>query len=240
MSAVYQTLNDVFTDVRYNSGKDSTLLSNTDLTRIANKYYYLLLRELIDINEDFYAEISSTDLVSSQREYPLPTDSTSSGYGGGLIKLQRVEVTYDNTNWYIGTPISPQTIPGPITLDTDLNQIYDKSAPVYWYKDRSLFLAPVPGTGDYTTAGNANLRIFWIKRKNELVATTDVPDIPKDFLAILTEGMLIDVFRQYGRIADMQLAMKNWQEGLVAARRLEANPEQDESLRFTATKKIYR
>ena len=138
MASTFQTLTDVYSDVRFNAGKDSNTLEDADLLRIANKYYFPMFRELVDLNEELYAEISSADLVASQREYILPTDSSSTPFGGGLIKLQRVEISYDGSNWYVASPISLQEIATPTILDVDLNNIYAKSSPVYWFKDRSV------------------------------------------------------------------------------------------------------
>ena len=183
MASSYQTLTDVYSDVRYNSGKDSNTLVNSDLLRLANKYYRLMVRHLIDLNEDLYAEISNTALVANQREYPLPTDSITT-YGSGLIKLQRVEIAYDGSNWRVADPISQQEIVDPTVLNADLNNTFDKSDPVYWFKDRSIWIAPVPSSSDSVAANNTNLYIFWIKRPNEMTAGTDIPDLPTDFLSV--------------------------------------------------------
>src|SRR3990167_8248844 len=125
MASSYQTLADVYSDVRYNAGKDSNTLVDADLLRLANKYFNLMFRELVGLNEDLYAEIASTALVADQREYSLPADSAST-FGSGLIKLQRVEVTYDGTNWYVANPLSLQEIAGPTILDADLNEQFEK------------------------------------------------------------------------------------------------------------------
>lgn len=243
MASTYQTLTDVYADVRYLTGKDSTLLQNADLLRIANKYYLLLCRELIDLNEDLYAEISYTALVNGQREYPLPVDNTdgtgSNPYGGGLVKLQRVEITYDGSNWRVASPIGFQEIPGPTVTDADVNRLYDKDVPRYVFKDRSVFILPVPGSGDSVASGNSNLRIFWVKRKAEMTAATAIPDLPKDFLSLLTEGMLIDVFRKYGRINDADRSKSNWEKGIEKMRSLEQSPDTEQQIRFMRARENY-
>lgn len=239
MAATYQTLDNVFSDVRFNASKDSTTLSDAELLRLANKYYALLMRELIDLNEDLYAQISSTALVAGQREYPLPTDSTTT-YGGGLVKLQRVEISYDGSSWRVADPISLQEISGPTILDADLNSEFDKGNPRYWFKDRSVWIAPVPGSDDSVAAQNTNLRIYWIQRVNELTATTDIPDLPKDFLSVLTEGILTDVFRMLGRTTDMSVAQRNFLVGIEKMRQLEAAPDSEQPFMFMHAKKNYK
>lgn len=234
----YQTLQGCYTDVRGLAGKDSTTLPDSTLLPIANKWYMQIVRELVSLNEDLYAEISSTALVANQREYPLPTDSTTD-FGGGLIKLQRVEIAYDGINWRVGSPTSSQEVPGPITLDSDLNAQFDQGAPRYWFKDRSLWIAPVPSTSDSVAVNNSNLRIFWIKRPNEMTASTDIPDISKDFLNLLTEGMLYDVYRRYGRTSDARDALQNYTIGVAKMKEQEQNIDQEQVYKFSLLKKRY-
>lgn len=237
--AAYQTLAEVNSDVRYNAGKDSNTLLDADLLRLANKYFFLMFRELVDLNEDIYTEISSADLSADQREYILPTDSASTPFGGGLVKLQRVEVSYDGTNWYAANPISLHQIPTPTILDKDINDVFSKSNPKYYFKDRSVWLAPIPDSNDDVAASNANLRIFWVERPGEMTATTDIPDIPKDFLSVLSEGMLIDVFRKYGKNTEMRIAESRWEKGLAKMRQLEQNIDVEHPYIFMSSKKNY-
>ena len=197
-----------------------------------------MVRELISLREDLYAELSSADLVADQREYILPVDSAST-FGGGLIKLQRVEITYDGSNWYVADPISLQQIPTPTILDVDLNNEFDQRNPKYWFKDRSVWIAPVPLSSDSVAASNAGLRIFWIKRPNEMTAVGDIPDIPTDFLSVLVEGILIDVFRKYGRMSEMREARANWTLGIQRMRVLETHPDQEQPLILMAGRKNY-
>lgn len=239
MAAAYQTLQHVFDDVRFQVTKDSTTLSDSDLLRVANKYYFLLFREIVSLNEDLYAEIAYSDLVADQREYPLPTDDTSSTYGGGAIKIQRVEITYDGTNWFVADPISWQQIPSATVTDADVNEQFDKTDPKYAFKDRSLFIAPVPSSSDDVSASNANLYIFYIKRPNELASTASVPNLPKDFLGLLAEGMLIDVFRRFNRTTDSQYAQRAWENGVEKMKSLEAQPDSEEQLNLRAAIKNY-
>lgn len=240
MASIFQTIDDVFSLVRDIVVKDDNTLTDTTLLRIANRRYLEMVRNIVSLNEDIYAEISSADLVADQREYVLSTDDTSSTYGGGLIKLQRVEVSYDGTNWYVATPISLQEFRGPTITDADLNNQATQTTPRYWFKDRSVWLAPVPSSSDDVAASNANLYIYWIKRPDEVGPTlTNVPDIPKDFLGVLGEGILIDVFRMFDRTADSRDAKKNWDEGLSMLRNLEQSPDVGQPFIFKAYPKKY-
>ena len=241
MAANYQTLDNVFSDVRTLSGKDSVTLTDAELLLLANKYYLQVVRERVSLNEDLYAEISSADLKADQREYILPQDNTDNdpGYGGGLIKLQRVEITYDATNWYPASPISLQELTGPTITDADLNEQATQTAPRYWFKDRSVWIAPVPASSDSVAADNAGLRIYWIKRPYEMTTTADIPDIPKDFLGVLAEGILYDVYRRSSRTADARDARENWILGLAKMKEYEQAPDPEQPFIMKPHKKYY-
>lgn len=240
MASTYQTLGNVYTIVRSLANKDSNTLTDATLLAFANKYYYLLVRELVGLGEELYAEIASTALVADQREYSLPTDDTSSTFGGGAIKIQRVEVAYDGSNWHVATHIPFTEIRTPTILDADIDSEYSKDFPKYYVKDRSLFLVPTPDSDDSVAGGNTNLRIFWIKRPNELTSSSSIPDLPKDWLAVLQEGMLYDVFRKFGRTADARDALTNWNLGVARMRELEQGIDEEEKYNLRAYPKNYR
>ena len=227
MSSSFQTLADIYADVRYIAGKDSNTLIDADLLRISNKYYLTIVRELVGLNQDLYGEISTTDLVADQKEYPLPVDATdaysnNAPYSGGAIKVLRAEVSYDHTNWYQAKPIDLDNQNFALSSSTSVvNGNFDKSFPKYALWDRSLWLFPIPTSSDYVSTSNAGLRIFWVKRPAEMTATTDIPDLPKDFLSILSEGMLCDVYRKYGKIAESDRSRLNFNNMLQDMKRLE-------------------
>lgn len=240
MASVFQTLGNIYTIVRSLANKDSNTLSDATLLAFANKYYYLLVRELVGLNEDLYAEIASTDLVANQREYSLSTDDTSTTFGGGAIKIQRVEVTYDGSNWYIAKHIPFNDILTPTILDADIKNEYSKTRPKYYFKDRSIFLIPTPESTDDVAASNANLYIFWTKRPNELTGTSSIPDLPKDWLAVLQEGILYDVFRKFGRTTDARDALNNWHLGIAKIRELEQGLDEEQKYNLKTYPKNYK
>jgi hypothetical protein len=245
MASIYQTLANVFSDIRYIAGKDSTTLPDSDLLRMSNKYFLWLLRENSDINENLYGQISFTDLVVDQREYPLPVDDETGGtshpYGGGALNIMRVEISYDaGTTWRVAKVISFLDIKGPMTLDADLNDQYTRTNPVYWFYDRSIFIAPVPGSTDTTTSGNAGLRIWYVQRSPEADVTTDILNLPKDFLGILAEGVLIDVFRKYGRMNDMRISESRFNKMIDDMKSFETGIDYEEAPRLGVSRKDYR
>ncbi len=239
MASTYQTLSNIYDDVRGLANKDSTTLLDATLLRLANKYYGRMSRELMSINEDIYAEISYADLVVNQQEYPLPTDDTDSPYGGGATKIQRVEVSFNGATWYIAKPISYDEVLGSSVLQADRNSQYSTSAPVYAVLNRSIFLFPTPDSDNDVAASNANLYIWWIKRPDEMTSSADIPDLPKDFLDVLTEGMLSDVYRTFGRVTEARDARNNFVIGVEKMKSLEQGLMQNQPIRLQASHKRY-
>ncbi len=239
MASSFQTLDNIYTIIRSISNKDTTTLTDATLLSFANKYYLQIVRELIALNEEFYAEISSADLVADQREYPLPIDDTTTPFGGGLIKIQRVEISYDNSNWYVAEHIPFSGITTPTILDADINNAYSRTSPKYYIKDRSVWLIPTPDSADDVTASNAGLRIFWVKRPGELTVKTDIPDLPKDWLSVLQEGMLYDVFRKFNRTADARDALVNWQIGISRMKELGQDYDTEQNYNLQIINKNY-
>ena len=242
MASSWQTLSNVYTVVRSLSNKDSTTLSDATLLAFANKYYYLIVRELVGLNEEFYANICVADLVANQTEYALPIDSTSTPYGGGFIKILRVEVSHDATNWYVAKPMDLTNQTNPIIFSSatgptvaTINQDYSSTTPKYAFLDKSIWLYPIP-----TAAVTSGLRTFFIERPDELTSGTSTPDLPKDWLGILQEGMLYDVFRKFGRTSDARDALGNWNVGLAKMKESEQVVNQEQRFNMKSVYKSYK
>lgn len=239
MASTWQTLGNVFTVVRSIANKDSTTLPDATLLPLANKYYFLIIRELIGLNEDFYAEISNTDLVAGQSEYPLPVDDTASPYGGGAVKIHKVDTAFVASDWKVAGNIPFNDVRIPLSLTADISNNYSINYPGYYFKDRSVFLLPTPSSSDNTTAGNAGLYIYWTKRPGEVTSGSSIPDLPKDWLSVLQEGILYEVFRKYNKTTDARDALANFQIGVSRMRELEQSPDTGEGLNMKSYPKNY-
>jgi hypothetical protein len=248
MSSTWQTLSDVFTVIRTIANKDSTTLSDAVLLPLANKYYFQMFRELADLNAELYAEISYTDLIAGQREYILPVDSVNfgnvvvTGYGGGCVQIQRVEVNYSGNKWKVASSTSVKDTYSSLVTNPDPSRAdYSREYPKYFFRDRSIWLLPTPQASDNTLAGNNALYTFWIKRPDELINSTPpaIPELPKDWLAVLQEGILYDVFRKFNRTVDARDALMNWRTGVERMRMIEQNEDEGRKLIMKVYKKTY-
>jgi hypothetical protein len=131
---------------------------------------------------DFSAESATTSLVANQQEYLLPLD---------ILKIKRVELTFDGTTWYDATPMDINET-GEATDTTTIAQYYLPNNPKYDLMDNSLFLYPIP-----TVNVTAGLKVWYEKLPAVLVNTTDTPNIARPFHKGLCYGAAKDYFEKY-------------------------------------------
>ena len=205
----FVTLSDVYDDARFKVNKTSTDVSDANLLRISNKILREIYSSLIGLGEDFYTEIATFDLVANQREYTLPADSSSTPWGGGAIKVLRVEAKLDGTNWTLVQPIkfTQQTSP---YNETDIIAQFSNSIPYYAVFDNSLFI--FSGT---ITAVTTGARIIYVKRNAELTASSATPDLPNEFLTVLSTGITKDLYERFGQLDRWQLANSQFERQLA-------------------------
>lgn len=223
----YKTLSDVYADVRFLTGTDSTSVEDSDLLRISNKYFRTIMRALVDLGQDMYGEISTFDLVANQQEYTSPIDSATTPFGGGLIKILRVEAAIDGTNWYVLDSVKVEEIEKATNSVANVNAQFNASSPSYSYFDRNMFLNPIP-TANVTAGG----RIFYVKRPAEMTVATDVPEIPADFLDILSLGIQADVYQSLGNDKGMTDSLNRFNSRIAEMRAQESNNDTQDPPRF--------
>ena len=98
------TIGQIKTRVDFYCGK-TTALSATDGLIALNNAVYEIETEILmaqgnwkyDDSNNADLPILTTNLVASQQDYTLPTE---------LIRIDRIEVSIDGTNWYRATPIN--------------------------------------------------------------------------------------------------------------------------------------
>lgn len=147
-------------------------------------------------NSDF--GIATTSLVANQQDYPLPT---------GIIKVKRLEISYDGTNWYKATPFDTGERSEPLD-STSLTADFSTSKPYYDIFQNSIFLYPTP-----TANSSAGLKIWYDRAftdftwtseaSNELLTGTKTPGFDSMFHDILALGAAHEF--KYHRLKDNSL-----------------------------------
>jgi hypothetical protein len=188
------TLNGLKQSIFYLAKITANTFSTGDLNRIINIYYKQAQAAIRGINEDFFMEIATTDLVANTggtypNEYPLPSD---------YEKIKQIQVAF--------TPASPAT---PLSTEFQvLNMIGQESIsdpsvaitiPTAVILDNSFLLYPDPSvTTGLTLPVTKGIKIFYIAKQADLVNDGDTPNIFSDYHDVIVWGSLIDIAVRLG------------------------------------------
>jgi len=164
-------------DARYLVFGDSTntVYGDTDLDRNINRWYNTVIAWILTANGDWQVngEIATTNLVSGQREYLLPTD---------ILKLNEVYIKPVSTGNYLK---SKQKDLANIATDNDT---YVPSYPQFDLLDNSIFIYTQDGVINTVTAG---LKVIYQKDLTELTGTS-APNLAEPFKRLLSIGAAFD------------------------------------------------
>lgn len=176
------TLTTLRTDARYlvSPQLTSTAYGDTDLDRNGNHWYRMAVGWILESmgwNWEYNLQFSTTDLVSGQREYVLPT---------ALMRLKRVEIKYAGSDQYVKA-----TIFDDLNTDQALGNATllgaTESQPLFRVGDRSLFIYPSP-----TANSTAGLRIESVEDLTDLTLGSDLPEMPAVLHRIFSVGAAHD------------------------------------------------
>lgn len=141
----------------------SAKYGDTDLDANLNMWYRILLGWVFESTGvwEFNGEMSTTNLVSGQEEYVLPSD---------FVILNRVEILYpDATDYVKANRIDDKQVDGGAFGNEEI-PFGSSGSPVYRTFDNSIFIYPTP-----TSAVSAGLRIEYLTDITALSASGDIP-----------------------------------------------------------------
>lgn len=149
--------------------RDLWYVSNTDkftdanLLKYANIAYHQIENKVVsDVNEDYFYEIWTTDLVSWQNEYTFEPSSATAVW---MKKLERMEVKWSTDDTYY-KEVNPRTINNTWYSSDELKAKLTTQQAFFEIRDSSVFLFPSP-------VNNVNnwLRLISIVNLIDLTAT---------------------------------------------------------------------
>lgn len=114
--------------------------------------------------------IVTTALVTGQRDYSMPVSET-------VLKIKRIDVTYDGTNYFRATPFDDGQNGWGMGNATNEDTNFIKQAPMYDIKYNSIFLYPAATAAD--VSAGAKIRIEW-DRNIIPFTTADYSSDPND------------------------------------------------------------
>lgn len=186
---------------QYTGLGDGNISGNTILlkqfTRLLNNAYQKIVTAIFESQDDWdWDDIGTTDgttssqttypvvtapLVANQRDYPFPLSMKT-------MKIRRVDISYDGTNFYRAQPWDPQMTNQGIGNDTDVDNRFVESAPRYDLRANSIWIYPRAITGTGT------LRIDFLREPIEFSSnnTANTPGIDTAFQPMLALDASID------------------------------------------------
>lgn len=167
------------------SGDDTTL---KQVTADVNETIYdlttliMLQQDSFDWDDPYKTDypIATTPLVADQRDYQF--DSIS------FLKLKRVDVTWDGTNWYRAEAFDSASLDEGMGNDTKIDQYFTITEPKYDPKAFGFWLYP-RATAAQVAAG-AKVRIEYSRGHTEYDSsdTTKQPPIDRPFHDLIAVG----------------------------------------------------
>lgn len=186
---------------------DGAITGNTTqlayFTTLVNETYYDVVTHILssqdswdfdDRNRTDYA-IATTPLVAAQRDYSFPTSL-------GILKMKRVDVTYNGTDWYQAEAIDSGEFGDGLGNATEEDKQFSKTSPAYDLKADTIWVYPLCDAED-VTAG-AKVRIEFYRELDDFTTadTTQEPGIDRPWHELLPLGASV----KYAIIRNMESA----------------------------------
>lgn len=164
---------------------DAGISGDTNLkahfTRLLNDRQYQMLAMVFDSQDDWDFDdsnlasndypVATTPLVAAQRDYTFPSSLK-------ILRLKRVDVTYDGTNWYKAEPFDSGETGLGLGNDTNTDSRFFKTAPYYDLRGNSVWIYPLPNAAD-VTAG-AKIRVEFLRELYEYTTSDTSKTVPFD------------------------------------------------------------
>lgn len=124
--------------------------------------------------------IATTPLVASQRDYHFDAIS--------FLKLKRVDVTYDGTNWYRATPFDSAAYMDGLGNDTAVDANFTQSQPMYDPKAFGFWLYPMADAAAEAASGKIRIEFSRAHTAYSYDDTTKQPPIDRPFHDLIALG----------------------------------------------------
>lgn len=221
------TLGEVATLARFLTGTDTTAYTDAQLL-IAINVWYQKVADMIfasQDNSDFDDQratnypVQTTPMVANQRDYTISVSER-------MLKLKRVDISYDGTNFYRAEPLDTGTLEEGIrfnnssSIDTKLDSNFNRANPRYDYSYNSIWVFPMPVAADVSAGGL--IRVEWERGvlpfttsdyTSVLTDSTVVPGFDAPFHPILAYGSAWEyaVARQLPQLEQIQAQLADWE-----------------------------
>ena len=180
-------------------------------TSFINRWYHKTITMILESQDDWdfddysitsTAPIATRAMVAARRDYSFNSANWSLiGREGGAagssaaifpLKVSRVDVTYDGTNYYKAEPFDSQQTGLGLGNDTNTDGRFSTTSPFYDIRNNALWIYPLASAAD-VTAG-AKIRVTFFREPAEFATsdTTKEPGFDEAFHRMLSIGASLD------------------------------------------------
>lgn len=202
------TISDINSYVSFRASTDTTNYSAANRLISTNRWYHKIVTMILDSQDEWDWDdsnqtdypIATTNLVASQQDYSFPGSLK-------ILKIKRVEVTYDGTNWRKAEPIDVSEI-GFATDTTSITNNFSTDQPYYDTDSTAIKLYPIP------TANRTSGLKIWFQREPaeftsaEVTTGTKEPGFDEPFHVMIALGMIYDWCSAKGGSSPVLLSLK--------------------------------
>lgn len=168
---------------------DTTLLKK--ITAYVNEEVLQLTSDIMTLQDSFDWDdpyktdfpIATTPLIAGQRDYQF--DNLS------FLRLKRVDVTYDGTNWVRATPLDSRSFPYGLGNDDLVDQKFSTSEPYYDPKSFGFWLYPRASAAQVTAGAKARIEYSRAHNEYAYTDTTKEPPIDRPFHDLIAIGVAL-------------------------------------------------
>jgi len=177
-------------------GKTDAYVAATGLLNLNNALYRVESEYMLSAGDWKYDNsnhsdfpIATTATVADQQDYTLPVET---------IKVDRIEISYDGTNWVRATPFNISDDSKALTT-ANIASEFSEDTPCYQLRGRSILLYPIPDT-----AVTAGLKVYG-ERFHDAFTITDYSTNP----TTVAVGMDVNWQEQVAREMSLNYLLDN-------------------------------
>ena len=169
--------------------------------------------------------IQTTPMIAGRRDYTISVTEN-------LLKLKRVDISYDGTNFYRAEPFDTGSFNGGIgfrnssATDANFDQNFIKTSPRYDFSYNSIWIAPMPVDADVAAGGiirtewERNVTPFTTSDYSTVITDSTVkPGFDAPFHPILAYGAAFEFAssKQLPQLAEIQPQLGDWEQRIRTA-----------------------
>ncbi|QGH73335.1 MAG: hypothetical protein [Siphoviridae sp. cttb18] len=173
-------------------GTNTTTYTDAAKHRAYDRWSNNIIAEIMEAMQDydFQGEISTHDIVASQREYIFPTD---------ILKIKRIDLKLDGSNWKRASEIDASQLGNSYAAEADIIARFTNDEPYVEFLDNSFMI--YSGSISNVTGGiklTYSKQVVGLNASNEditnFTADTHKSNLPQFAQMALIYGALIDYF----------------------------------------------